>query len=74
MYLAHPEMGQLYDLPGVMLDNAQYAGIGNWFNSLNDQAHPGGCNDLSKKIWSGVSICICCSRELYAGVKIAILT
>lgn len=41
MYLSHPEMGQLYDLPGTMLDNAEAAGIGNFFNSLMDQAHPG---------------------------------
>lgn len=41
MYQSHPEMRQLYDLPGTMLDNAESAGIGNWFNSLMDQAHPG---------------------------------
>ena len=41
MYLAHPEMRQLYDLPSTMLDNAQAAGIGKFLNSLMDQAHPG---------------------------------
>lgn len=33
--------GRLYDLPCAMPAAAEAAGIGNWFNSLNDQAHPG---------------------------------
>lgn len=41
MYLSHAEMRKLYDRPGAMLDNAESAGMGNWFNSLMDQAHPG---------------------------------
>lgn len=41
MYLAHPEMRQLYDLPRTMLDNAEAEGIGYFLNSLMDQAHPG---------------------------------
>lgn len=43
MYLSHPEMRKLYDLPSTMLDNAVGAGRSNWFNSLNEQAWgPGG--------------------------------
>lgn len=41
MYLAHPEMRELYDLPSTMLDTAEQQGIGNFINSLFDQAHPG---------------------------------
>jgi len=41
MISSNPQMRQLYDPPGTMLDNAQSSGIGNWFNSLMDQAHPG---------------------------------
>jgi len=41
MYLSHPEMRQLYDLPEVMLDGARDVGLKNLINSWFDQAHPG---------------------------------